>query len=88
MKEQENSPEKKKLHEMKESNILDIEFKVMVIKMLISITYRNHTKQPIKNEGCNIWNEEGMEGINSRWDEAEDQISDPQISERKKKDNQ
>ena len=70
MKEQENSPEEE-LNEMEASNISDIEFRVMIIRIL------NNTKkdtETIKKDQSEIKNglskiNNTLEGINSRLDE-------------------
>ena len=76
MKEQENSPEE--LNEMEASKLSDIEFKVMIIRMLKS---RKKDIETIKKDQTEIKNamaeiNDTLESINSRLDRAEDWISD------------
>ena len=77
MKKQKNSPEEE-LNEMEVSILSDIEFRVMIIRILNSMKKDIKTikkdKSGIKNAISEINNT--LEGINSRLDEAEDQISD------------
>ena len=55
IKEQENPPEEE-LNEMEESNLSDIEFRVMIIRILNSMKKRhtNHKKGPVRSKECNI----------------------------------
>ena len=55
MKEQENSPEEE-LDEMESSNLLDREFRVMMIRILKSMKEDVETikKGPVRNKECNI----------------------------------
>ena len=60
------------------SNLLNVEFKVMFIRMLNSM---KKDIEPIKRNQLEIKNatseiNDTLQGINSRLDEAEDQISD------------
>ena len=67
MKEQNKTPEKE-LNKMETSNLLDVEFKTLVIRMLTELRERvdelrenskhkkgheNHKKYPVRNEGYN-----------------------------------
>ena len=48
---------RKELNEMEASNLSDIEFKVMVIRMDAQQhvkEYRSHKKGPVRNKECNI----------------------------------
>ena len=96
MKEQESSPEEE-LDEMEASNFSDREFRVMIIRILKSMkkgigTIKRKDQSEIKNA---ITETNTPGGINSRSDEAEDQISDledkvektPRQSSKKKKKN-
>ena len=72
MREQENPPEE--LNEMETSNLLDTEFRVMIIRILNSM---KKTPETIKNDQSKLKNtvseiNNTLEGINSRLDEAED----------------
>ena len=61
MKEQKNTLEKE-INEMEASKLWDIEFKVMVIRMLNSMKKNTENKkEPIRKEEYNIWNEEYAE---------------------------
>ena len=75
MKEQENPPEE--LNEREASNLSDIEFRVMIIRILNSMKKGIETikkdQSEIKNAISDIHNT--LEGINSRLGEAEGQIS-------------
>ena len=71
MKEQENSSEE--LDEMEASNLSDREFRVMIIIKILNSMKKDIG--PVRNKEWNIWNDT-LEGINSRLDKAEDQISD------------
>ena len=77
MKEQENSPEEE-LNEMEASNLSDVEFRLMIIRMLSNMKKDVETikknQSEIKNAVSKINNL--LEGINSRLHEAEDYISD------------
>ena len=55
VKEQENSPEEE-VNEMEVSYLSAIEFRVMIIRILNSMTkrHRNHKKGPVRNKECNI----------------------------------
>ena len=91
LKEQEQSPEKKELNEMEASNLLDIEFKRMIIKVVkelsenykeLSENYRelsqnyHNLKKDIETIKKNKSEmKDTLEGINSRVDEAEDLIN-------------
>ena len=74
MNEQENSPEE--LDEMKASNLLDREFRVMIIRILNSMKQDIETikknQSDIKIEISEMNNI--LEGINNRLDEAGDRI--------------
>ena len=75
MKVQENFSEEK-LSEMEASNLSDIEFRVMIISMLNSMKkkHRKHKKGQVINNAISELNNT-LEGINSRLDESEDEIS-------------
>ena len=77
MKEQQNAPEEE-LNEREANNLSDIEFRIIIIRILncMEKRYRNHEKcqSEIKNAILEINNTLG--GINSRLDEAENQICD------------
>ena len=55
MKTQEDSPEEE-LNEMEASNLSDIEFRAMIIRIPSSMKkiHRNRKKGPVKNKECNI----------------------------------
>ena len=77
MKEQENSPEEE-LNEMEASNLSDVEFRIMIIRMLSNMKKDVETikknQSEIKNAISKINNT--LEGMNSGLGKAEDQISD------------
>ena len=94
MKEQQNPPEEE-LNEREASNLSDIEFREMIIRILSSM---NKDIEIIKKDQWEIKNSiseinKTLEGINSMLDEAEDWISDledkvekvPKQSSKKKK---
>ena len=71
MKEHKNSLEEE-LDEMEASNLSDREFRVMIIRILNNMKKDIET---IKKDQSEISEINTLEGINSRLDEAEDQVS-------------
>ena len=84
MKEKNKTPEE--LNKMETSNLLDAEFKTLVIRMLkeLSENFLNSTKK-IQSETKDrlIETKHNLQGNNSRVDEAENQINDLEHKEQK-----
>ena len=84
MKEQIKTPEKE-LNQMEISNLWDAEFKTLVIRMLKELSEDlssiKYIQSEMKDSLIEIKN--NLQGINSRVDEAENQISDLEYKEAK-----
>ena len=76
LQEQKNTPEKE-LNKMETSNLLDEEFKTLVIRMLSELSENFNSIKKIQSEMKDTLIEikNNLQGINSRVDEAENQIS-------------
>ena len=85
MKKQNKTPEKK-LNKMEKSNLSDAEFKILVIRMLKELSEDLNSIKKIQSETKNtlIKIKNKLQGINSRVDEAENQISNLEHKEAKK----
>ena len=77
MKEQIKTPEKE-LNKMEISNLLNAEFKILVIRIFkeLSEDLSLIKKDPVRNEDTLIEIKNNLQGNNSRVDEAENQIND------------
>ena len=80
----EHKTPEKQLNKMETSNLLDVEFKTLVIRLLNKLRenfkgHENHKKQPVKITDM----KNNLQGINSRVYEAERQISDWEYKEAK-----
>ena len=84
MKEQNQTPEKE-LNKMDTSNLLDAEFKSLVIRMLKELSKEVNSIKKIQSETKDalIEIENNLQGSNSRMDEAENQINDVEHKEAK-----
>ena len=87
MKEQIKTPERE-LSEMEISNLSDAEFTTLVIRMLKKLSEDLNSIKKIQSETKDTLIEikDNLQGINSRVDEAEDQISD--VEHKKTENNQ
>ena len=70
---------------METSNLLDAEFKTLVIKIVNepSEDLNSIKKDSVKNKGYTNWNKEQLQGNNSRVNEAQIQINDLEHTEEK-----
>ena len=84
MKEQVKTPEKE-LNKMEASNLLDAEFKTLVIRMLKELSENLSSIKEIQSEMKDTLTEikNNLWGNNSRMDEAENQINDLENKEAK-----
>ena len=84
LKEQNKTPEKE-LNEMEISNLSDAEFKILVIRMLKELSEDLNSIKKIESEMKDTLNEmkNNFQGINSRVDEADNQINDMEHNETK-----
>ena len=82
LQEQKNTPEKE-LNKMETSNLLDEEFKTLVIRMLSELSENFNSIKKIQSEMKDTLIEikNNLQGINSRVDEAENQISNLKYEE-------
>ena len=85
MKEQNRIPEKE-LNEMQISNLLDAEFKTLVIRMFKELTgyFNNIKKTKAETKVTLSERKKNLKGTNSGMDEAENQINDLEHKEEKK----
>ena len=85
MKEKMKTPEKE-LNEMKPSNLSDVEFKTLVLRMLKELSEDLNSIKKIQSEMKDILIEvkNNLQRNNSRVDEAENQINDLELKEAKK----
>ena len=88
MKKQNNTPEKE-LNKMETSNLLDAEFKTLVIRMLTELSEDIHSTKKNQTEVNDTLMEtkDNLQGINSRVDETENQTSDLEYKEEKNNQN-
>ena len=83
VKEQVKTPEKE-LNKMEISNLSDAKFKTLVIRMLKDLSEDLNSIKKIQSEMKNTLTEiNNLQGINSRVDEAENQINDVEHKEAK-----
>ena len=84
MKEQIKTPEKE-LNKMEISNLLNAEFKILVIRIFkeLSEDLSRIKKDPVRNEDTLIEIKNNLQGNNSRVDEAENQINNLEHKEAK-----
>ena len=84
MKEQIKTPEKE-INKMEISNLLNAEFKILVIRMFkeLSEDLSRIKKDPVRNEDTLIEIKNNLQGNNSRVDEAENQINNLEHKEAK-----
>ena len=84
MKKQNNTPEKE-LNKMETSNLLDAEFKTLVIRMLTELSEDIHSTKKNQTEVNDTLMEtkDNLQGINSRVDETKNQISNFKYKEAK-----
>ena len=84
MKEQIKTPEKE-LNKMEISNLLNAEFKILVIRMFkeLSEDLSRIKKDPVRNEDTLIEIKNNLQGNKSRVDEAKNQINDLEHKEAK-----
>ena len=84
MKKQNNTPEKE-LNKMETSNLLDAEFKTLVIRMLTELSEDIHSTKNNQTEVTDTLMEtkDTLQGINSRVDETKNQISNFKYKEAK-----
>ena len=85
MEEYNKTPEKE-LNKMEKSNLSDAQFKIVVIRMLKELSEDLNSIKKIQLEMKDILIEikNNLQGINSRVDEADKQISDLEHKEEKK----
>ena len=84
MKEKNKTPEKE-LNTMEQSNLSGVEFKTLVIRLLKELSEDLNSIKKIQSEMKDTWIEikNNLQGINSRVDEAKNQISDWELKEAK-----
>ena len=76
----------KELNEMEISNLSDVEFKTLFIRMLKELSEDLHSikKDPVRNKGYTIVIQNNLQGNNRTVDETENQINDLKHKEAKK----